>query len=71
MALVEEDAEAEEVRARVDLLPLDLLGCHVRGAAEHLPGRSHALRVEELRDPKVGQLHDDAIARLLGLRGLG
>jgi hypothetical protein len=55
-ALVEEDADAEDIGAGVDLAAVDLLRRHVGGAAQHLPGRRHPLHVEELGDPEVGQL---------------
>jgi hypothetical protein len=61
-ALVEKDAQPEDVRAPVDVAAFDLLRGHVRGAAEHLPRRRHALRIEELRDAEVRELHRDALA---------
>ena len=53
---VEEHTEGEHVGARPDVAPLDLLGSHVRGRAEHLARGRDALRVEQLRDAEVGQL---------------
>ena len=67
-AFVEKDSEPEDVGAPVDLAPLDLLGRHVRGAAEDLPRRGDPLRVEELRDAEVGQLDVDAFAGLRARR---
>src|SRR5687768_11578719 len=63
-ALVKQDTEPEDVRATIDVATLDLLRCHVSGAAEHLAGRGHALRVEELRDAEVRELHRDPLARV-------
>jgi hypothetical protein len=40
----------------------------VAGRAKHLPGRRHALHVDQLRDAKVGQLH---VARLVEHHVLG
>ncbi len=62
-ALVEQHAEAEDVGAHVDVAALDLLGRHVRGRAQHLPRRRHALRVEDLGDPEIGELDDHAEVR--------
>src|SRR5262249_31728876 len=50
---VQQHAQAEYVGARAHLTALDLLGRHVRGRAEHLPGRSDALGVEQLGDAKI------------------
>ena len=62
--LVEHDAEREEVRAPVELLALDLLGRHVRRAADHV-ARARQLGgrgLGELADPEVGDL-DPAVLR--------
>ena len=55
--LVEDDAEREDVRARVELVALDLLGRHVGRRPDHL-ARRRELRVsrEELADPEVRDL---------------
>ena len=57
--LVENDAQGEQVRASVDLLAADLLGRHVRGAADHLARPRHVGRGRggELADAEVGDLH--------------
>ncbi len=75
-ALVEKDAHPEHVGARVHLAAFDLFGGHVRGASEDLPRRGDALRVEQLGDPEVSQLDDDAIVApvstgLLGGHAIG
>src|SRR5262249_17912140 len=63
-ALVEEDAHAEDVGAPVDLTALDLLRRHVRGRAHDLSGGGDALRVEELCDAEVRELHEHALTAM-------
>src|SRR6185503_1944714 len=71
-ALVEQHAQREDVGAHVDFATLDLLGSHVRWRAENLPCRRHALRIEHLGDPEVGELDDDTAIVLAAPRcGLG
>ena len=60
-ALVEEHAEPEDVGAPVDVPALDLLGRHVGWASEDLPRRRDPLRVEQLGDAEVGELHGHAL----------
>jgi hypothetical protein len=63
-ALVQEHTGGEDVGALVDLSPFDLLRRHVRRAPQHLPGGGHPLRIQQLGDAEVGQLHHRARPRL-------
>ena len=57
-ALVEQHPEREHVGVGTDLSPFDLLGGHVGRRTEDLTGGRHALGVEHLGDPEIGELHD-------------
>ena len=54
--LVEDDAQRKEIAPSIDRRARDLLGRHVVGRAEKLPGRRQ-VGGGDLRDPEIGDLH--------------
>ena len=57
--LEEDDAQRVDVRARVGLLALDLLGRHVLGRPDHHAGARDPLGLDRAGDPEI---HDPGVA---------